>query len=472
MSIKSLGKQSLIYGAGHILARLVTFILLPVYTNILTQSDFGIISLVYTFLGFMTVILHYGLDASLLKHYVPAEPKEKKSILTNAYFSFVITSLIFSVGLILFRHHVSFFLFGAALPKIVMMVAAILFFDVLWAIHVMILRAEEKPIAFVSMSLLNVCLTLGLNIYFVVYLHEGILGVVKSNLVTSGLLFIGSFPVLFSRISLASLSKAKWKKMMKFGMPFLPAGIFSMILELSDRYILNYLTDLETVGLYNAGYKLGMFMLLVAMGFNMGWQPYFLKKSPDDTGYISKITTAVLFLMGFFWFLLALWTKDLVRLQFGNYSFFGEEYWAAVNIVPFVAGAYVFHGMYLLQLPGVYLKEKPSWIALVRGLGAISNIGLNFMLIPIYGIMGAALATCISFFLMAVFLFFINKQIFPINYEWKNIIVIFITALGFYFLSINVELSFLQKLLMSLSFPVILLLLGVVRIKDLKTIAN
>jgi len=291
-------------------------------------------------------------------------------------------------------------------------------------------------------------------------------------LVTSGLLFIGSFPVLFSRISLASLSKAKWKKMMKFGMPFLPAGIFSMILELSDRYILNYLTDLETVGLYNAGYKLGMFMLLVAMGFNMGWQPYFLKKSPDDTGYISKITTAVLFLMGFFWFLLALWTKDLVRLQFGNYSFFGEEYWAAVNIVPFVAGAYVFHGMYLLQLPGVYLKEKPSWIALVRGLGAISNIGLNFMLIPIYGIMGAALATCISFFLMAVFLFFINKQIFPINYEWKNIIVIFITALGFYFLSINVELSFLQKLLMSLSFPVILLLLGVVRIKDLKTIAN
>ena len=73
MSLKTLAMQSFIYGFGHILARLVTFLLLPFYTNILSQSEFGVISLIYTFLGFMTVILHYGLDASLLKHYVPAE---------------------------------------------------------------------------------------------------------------------------------------------------------------------------------------------------------------------------------------------------------------------------------------------------------------------------------------------------------------------------------------------------------------
>jgi len=470
MSLKTLGRQSIIYGFGHILARLVTFLLLPFYTNILSQTEFGVISLIYTFLGFMTVILHYGLDASLLKHYVPATREERKTILSNAYFSFVLTTLLFSVGLILLRYQVSSFLFGETLPIIVMMVAVILFFDVLWSIHVLILRAEEKPVAFVSTSLFNVCFTLGLNIYFVVYLHEGVMGVVKSNLITSGLLFVGTFPVIFSRISFRTLSKAKWKKMMQFGMPFLPAGIFSMILELSDRYILKYLTNLETVGLYNAGYKLGMFMLLIVMGFNMGWHPYFLKKSKYETGYIVKIATFLLFLMGFIWVLLVLWTEDLVRLQFGNYFFIGKEFWPAVRIVPFVAGAYVFHGMYLLQLPGVYLNEKSTWIALVRGLGAVSNIILNFMLIPIYGIIGAAAATCISFFLMALTLYFINKQIYPVVYEWKNIFVIFMSALSLYFLSINFDLSFLQKIGVSLSFLVISLLFGVIRIRDFQSL--
>ena len=117
MSLKALGRQTFIYGFGHILTRLVTFLLLPFYTNILSQTEFGIISLIYTFLGFMTVILHYGLDASLLKYYVPAEREERTPILSNAYLSFVLTSLLFSVGLILLRYQVSSFLFGETLPK-------------------------------------------------------------------------------------------------------------------------------------------------------------------------------------------------------------------------------------------------------------------------------------------------------------------------------------------------------------------
>jgi len=92
MSIKSLGRQSLIYIAGHIAARAVTFLLLPFYTNVFSLEDYGIISLVYTFLGFMNVILHYGLDASMLKYYVPADREDRKIILSNVYFSLILTS--------------------------------------------------------------------------------------------------------------------------------------------------------------------------------------------------------------------------------------------------------------------------------------------------------------------------------------------------------------------------------------------
>ena len=113
MSIKSLGQQSLIYGAGHVGARGINFLLLPLYTNVFSLENYGIISLVYTFLGFMNVIMHYGLDASLLKNYVPANNQERETILSNVYTSFIITTISFLVFIILFRENI--LLIGALL---------------------------------------------------------------------------------------------------------------------------------------------------------------------------------------------------------------------------------------------------------------------------------------------------------------------------------------------------------------------
>ena len=470
MSVKSLGKESLIYGVGHVAARGVTFLLLPIYTNLFSLSDYGIISLVYTFLGFMNVILHYGLDASLLKHYVPADIEERKSILTNAYASFLLTTIIFLLFLVFFRSDISGLLFGNPLPSITLMVAGILFFDVLWSMHVLLLRAEGKPVFYTIVSFINVLLTLGLNILFVIYLKLGISGVLISNLITSGGIFFITFPIIIKRISITTLSVKQWKRMMKFGLPFLPAGIFSMILELSDRYILRYLTNIETVGIYNAGYKLGMLMMLVVMGFNMAWQPYFLKKEKNEREYIANVTNYVLSVLGFLWILILIWTDTLVKLQFGDFTFFGDQYWASTQIVSIIALAYIFHAIYLLQLPGVYLLERSGLIAWIRGLGAVSNIILNLLFIPEYGIVGAACATCISFILMAFVIFMVNRRIFVIHYEWKNIFVIFMSTLGFYFLFINFDLSFMQKILMSLSFPMISICCGVFRIRDFNSL--
>ena len=92
-----------------------------------------------------------------------------------------------------------------------------------------------------------------------------------------------------------------------------------MILELSDRYILRYLSGIDIVGLYNAGYKLGMLMMLVVMGFNMAWQPFFLKKEKTERDYIAKVTTLIMALLCFILILLTIWIDDLVQIQlFGN----------------------------------------------------------------------------------------------------------------------------------------------------------
>ena len=466
MSIKLLGKQSLIYGLGHVAVRGATFLLLPLYTNIFTPEEYGIISLAYMFLGFMNIILHYGLDASLLKHYVPANKQERKAITTNAYTSIFITNLAFIILLILLQHQISRLLFGIVYPQIITTIAGILFFDILWAIHVLIIRAEGRPVYFTVINFSNVSISLGLNLFFVLQLQMGMLGVLLSNLITSVFIFCITIPIIISRFSYSTLSIQKWKQLMHFGLPFFPAGIFAMILELSDRYILRYLSGIDIVGLYNAGYKLGMLMMLVVMGFNMAWQPFFLKKEKTERDYIAKVTTLIMALLCFILILLTIWIDDLVQIQLFGISFFGEQYWSSTKIVPVIALAYLFHAAYLLQLPGVYLMEKSSWIAWIRGLGAISNVVLNFTLIPHFGILGAATATCSSFILMAFVIFMVNRRIFVIHYEWKNIFVIFVSALGLYFLSINFDLSFMQKILMSLSFPVISIFCGVFRIRD------
>jgi len=472
MSVKSLGKESLIYGAGHVAARGVTFLLLPIYTNLFSLSDYGIISLVYTFLGFMNVILHYGLDASLLKHYVPADIEERKSILTNAYASFLLTTIVFLLFLVFFRSDISGLLFGNHLPSITLMVAGILFFDVLWSMHVLLLRAEGKPVFYTIVSFINVLLTLGLNILFVIYLKLGISGVLISNLITSGCIFFITFPIIIKRISITTLSVKQWKRMMKFGLPFLPAGIFSMILELSDRYILRYLTNIETVGLYNAGYKLGMLMMLVVMGFNMAWQPYFLKKEKNEREYIANVTTHVLSVLGFLWILILIWTDTLVKLQFGNSTFFGDQYWASTQIVSIIALAYIFHAIYLLQLPGVYLLERSGLIAWIRGFGAVSNIILNLLFIPEYGIVGAACATCISFIFMAVFIFMVNRKLFAIKYEWKKILLITISAISIWISVHQFPPDNVGKIGFTILYPLIMFSMGILRFNKLKTLLN
>ena len=458
--IKKLLGQKLIYGTGHILARLVTFLLLPLYTNIFTAAEYGVISLAYVFMGFMGIVLHYGLDAALMKKYVQTRDHEQTAFLSSAYISLVVSSLIFGILVTLSKNTLSLFVLGSAYPKLMVYIGWIILCDVLWSVPQLILRAEEKPAAFISFSLLNVIATMILNLVFVLKLGLGIEGVLLSNLIVSGSLFFLTLPIILRRISLKSVSSVHWKQMMSFGLPFLPAGIFSMLIEIADRYFLKWLTDMETVGLYSAGYKMGVLMMLVVMGFNMGWQPFFLKQGKDQKIVFARISTYVLAILGFLWILLHLWVDDIVRLQFGGISFYGPAFWSSTGIVSVIALGYWFHGAYVLQMPGLFLQEKSKFLMMIRGIGALTNILLNLLLIPLYGAMGAAWATCASFATMAIMIFIMNRRMFPIQYEWGRIIRIIALMTIIYILSNSLILTNINKLILSAVFPILLILSG------------
>ena len=184
------------------------------------------------------------------------------------------------------------------------------------------------------------------------------------------------------------------------------------------------------------------------------------------------MTTYVLSVLVFLWILILIWTDALVILQFGVFTFFSDQYWASTQIVSIIALAYIFHALFLLQLPGVYLLERSGLIAWIRGLGAVSNIILNLLFIPEYGIVGAACATCISFILMAVFIFMVNRKLFEIKYEWKKILLITSLAISIWISVHQFPLDNVGKIGFTILYPLIMFSTGILRFNKLKTLLN
>ena len=420
MSIKSLGKQSLIYGFGHILARLVTFFLLPLYTHVFTPEEYGVVSLAYAFMGFTMILYRYGMDTALLKYSVQKKGQDRDEYISTIYGIQVITSIIFSSILFGYRKIIAKIVLGVDQPEWIAILSGILLFDALWNLPVLLLRAEEKPIPFVIFNLTNVLTTMGFNLFFVVILKMGITGVLLANLIASSIVFILSLPVIIKRVSFITIKTITLKTVFKFAIPFLPAGIFTMIMELANRYLLNWMIGTREVGLYSAGHKLGIFGLIVVMGFNMGWTPYFLKRGKKSGARKEFAHAATIFLglLGFVIVAVSLWVPEIMRFPIGSRTLIGEQFWSVEKVVFCILLAYFFFGTYVIQLPGVYMREMTNWIPIFRAIGATVNILLNILLIPKYGVIGSAWATVFAFMFMSLSVFIRCHKIYPVTYNW------------------------------------------------------
>tara|TARA_B100000003_G_C10871478_1_gene347292 strand:+ start:20 stop:964 length:945 start_codon:yes stop_codon:yes gene_type:complete len=283
-----------------------------------------------------------------------------------------------------------------------------------------------------------------LNVIFIVKWDYGISGVFFANLIASSSVFFLSSPVILKRLSFLEINLNILKGVTKFGMPFLPAGLLAMVMELSNRYILDIMEGVEAVGLFSAGYKLGIFALVLVMGFNMGWTPYFLRRMKESGSKkeFSIITTMFLGLLGFVIFTTTIWISDLIRVSVNGNYIIGKEFWSAEKIVPVVLFGYFFFGTYVLQLPGIYANNITNWVPIFRAIGAISNISFNIILIPHYGVIGSAWATVLSFFIMsAAVLLKLNKK-FNVKYNWLGVLFPVLSMLVLFFDIKNILLQF------------------------------
>ncbi len=433
MSIRALGKQSLIYGIGHMMARLITFLLLPLYTHSFTQEEYGALSLAYAFMGFALILYRYGMDTALMKYSVQTSGQERTKHITAIIISQLITSVIFTAILYVSRFTIANWVLGIDRPDWMAFLSIILFLDSLWNLPLLILRSEEKALPFIGFSLLNVVITMALNILFIVQWGYGIEGVFKANILASGIIFILSLPIVIRRIRLHAFNKKVFNKILQFALPFLPAGLFTMVMELSDRYLLEWLLGTADVGLYSAGKKMGMLGLTVVMGFNMGWTPYFLKRGKEEGAKIefAKIATLFLGIMGYISVLVSIWVPEIMQLSVAGKTLIGSEFWACEPVVSTILIGYFFFGTYVLQLPGVYMKEITNWVPIFRILGAGTLIGSSIYLIPAFGLIGAAYGVVLAFIAMSSAIYFKTHSLYPVRYNWRGIIfpVVFLAGI-------------------------------------------
>jgi O-antigen/teichoic acid export membrane protein len=446
-SLKRLVKQSLVYGIGYSLTRFIGFLLLPLYTNCLPTEEYGVAALVFTFLAISNVIFTLGLNTAFLRFFVLADTKEeKKTIFSTVYLSTIFTTVLFAALLFIFSPHLSRLIINQArFSGLIRLSSGILLFDTFSIFPLLILRGEQQSGKFIKISLANVITSFTLNILFIVHLNWGVEAIFRANLIASAVTFLLLSPIIRRYFNL-SFSGKIYKELLKFGLPYIPATLSVTLMDLIDRILLGKLTDTGTVGIYNAGYKLGMIMALVVSGFRFAWHPFFLSisKREEAKEVFSKVLTYFLLLTGFIFLAVSFFIDDIVRFRIFGFTVFGPNYWNATQIVPLILISYAFYGIYVNFLVGIYLKKKTQYLPFITGLGAIVNIIGNLLLIPRLGMMGAAYSTLGAYLLMTSLLYFFSQLHYPIRYEWGRL-----AKIG----AVCVLLFYLGQLGSSLCFP-------------------
>jgi len=429
--IKRLVRHSAIYGIGHILSRSVGYFLLPLYTNLFSTGGFGVAGLALTWLTVFTLLYAYGLDAGFMRFYILAgQERQRRAIFTTAMWTLTLSSLFFSLLLVLFSPQLVSLFFGADarsagvdLVLVIRLLAGILFCDTAAFIPLLLLRADEKSWLYVMIKTGSALLLLAANLYFILHLRMGVEGMFAANLAASALTLLALIPLVL-RSGGGRFSVDWLRQLLRFGLPFLPAGLAIALIDSADRLLLERLDSVAAAGLYNAGVRLGMVMGLLVAAFRFAWQPYFLATSQEKEAkkIFSRILTYMFAACLTLFLLMSLFIDELLRLRVGGYSFFGEAFWASARVVPLIMLASLFYALYLVFEAALYLEKKSGLIALVTIAGVAVSLAANFLFIPLWGPLGSAWARLIAYAFMALGLFLFAQKYYPIPYEWPRLL--------------------------------------------------
>ena len=452
---KNLFKQTAIYGLATVLPRMFSFLLVPIYTELLPKAAYGKVSIIFSWMIFFNVILAYGMETAFFRFY--NKEADKKSVLETTTVSIFWSTFAFLFLSLLFRNKLAS---GSGIDvQYITYTIWILVLDALVIIPFSNLRATQRPIYYATIKIGNVVVNLLLNLFFLLILPKvastnpnGFLSTLYFENFQIGYIFISNIIAsLFTFLALSPnylqikwhFNFELWKRMMRYGMPILVAGIAFAINEQFDKILLGKLLPRDIadseVGVYSACYKLGLFMVLFRTAYTLGIEPFFFSHADKENASQTYATVTKYFVIfGSFILLSVIVFADILKVIMIR----DESYWEAMKVVPLIILANFFLGIYTNLSVWYKLVDKTHIGAYISIFGALITLLLNFLLIPKYSYFGSAIATLAAYGSMMLISYTLGKKYYPLPYDTRKIVgylglSIVFSILSFYFFREN-----------------------------------
>ena len=465
-TLKKLASDTAIYGVSSIGGRLLNYLLVPFYTGVFEAGEYGVVTQVYAFVAFLNVLYLYGLETAYFR-YANRYREDEPRIFKTAFTSIFCSSLLLSGLLCLLADPIADALGAPGKEHYVYWFAAILSIDAIMAIPFARLRLQGRPVKFAAAKLGNIVLNIGLNIFFLVFCYDILKGeylqelqpliagffrpewgvdyVFLSNLIANAAWILILFPELMQ--ARFQLDKGYWKQMLIYAYPLLFMGIAGATNEMMSRSMLQYilperfypdLSNEEVLGIFGACYKLSIFMNLVIQAFRFASEPFFFSKAADRNSPTTFAQVMQYFVIAccFIFFAVSInlhWISPLVLQD--------AIYWRGIEIVPVLLLAYLFFGIYMNLAIWFKLADKNKYGTWFTVSGAILTIILNYTLIPLWGMMGAAVSTLVVYAFMAFICYWYGQKHYPIPYRLAHSLgyILGSTLLVYGFLALDIE---------------------------------
>lgn len=428
---------------------MLSFLLVPLYTSpdvLSSPAEYGEVSVIFSYFVLFNVVLAYGMETAFFRFFNKDEAKD--AVVGTASISLIISSLLFFALALVFQNHIAQVIEIAV--KYVNLVIWILLLDALVIIPFAWLRANEQPMRYAIIKIINVGINIGLNLFFLLALKDlAQTGFVpaelyKPNFEVSYIFIANLVASAFTLLTLLSFytklkykfDAALWKQMMTYAIPVLIAGIAFSINEAFDRILLKELLPADIadseIGMYSACYKLALFMTLFATAYRLGIEPYFFSHSKTKNpqkNYANILEFFVAF--GSIILLTVVVFADVIK----PFVIRSEAYWEAMWIVPIILIANFCLGIYHNLSVWYKITDRTKFGAYISVVGAIVTLVINFMFIETYSYRASAIATLVAYAVMMLLSYYFGRKYYPIPYNLKKIGFYMASSIGLAILS-------------------------------------
>ena len=421
-NLKSLAKDTAIYGMSSIIGRFLNYLLVPLYTARISAASggYGVITNMYAYTALLLVILTYGMETTFFR-YANKTDEDPKKVYSTVLIMVATTSLVFVALVFAFLQPLSNFMGYANHPSYVWVMFVTVAIDAFQCIPFAYLRYKKRPIKFAALKLLFIVLNITMNLVYYLFMKGTEVGYAfYINLVCTGSITFCFWKEL--KGFAGGFDKALMKRMLVYSWPILVLGIAGILNQTADKILFPYVykgVDAHAqLGIYGAASKVAMIMAMITQAFRYAYEPFVFGKAKDKDNrsiYASAMKYFVVFTL--LAFLCVVGYMDVLR------HIIGHDYWPGLKVVPIVMAAEIMMGVYFNLSFWYKLIDKTIWGAYFSGVGCAVLIAINVIFVPRFGYMACAWAGFAGYGTAMVLSYVVGQKKYPINYPVKSILL-------------------------------------------------